>query len=289
VRSLILGGGAIGQFLAACLKQAGHNPTIFARAEQANAIAASGIAMRRGDRGSTWKVAVADGPASATLQDPFELVIVAVKAYSTPEAIASIAGITACQNAPLGAAPHNWVMAAFAGSGLEVRAAADWRGLKWSKLLVNILGNAVCAALDWSPEQVYANREAFAIERRCLLEAIDVMHRLGLAPINLIDYPSASLAAAARGLPASVLRVVLANRVAKGRGGKLPSLLIDLRAHRPRSEVTALNGAVASRAYEAGVPGTANAAVSAVVSGIADGTLSWDRYRGHPERLLSFP
>ena len=205
MRSLIVGGGAIGQFLGACLSQGGHEPTILARSEQARAISASGITMRRGDTSSTRKIAASDGPESAAFQEPIELVIVAVKAYSTSEAIASIAGLPACRNAtimtvqnglgneealaeafgaerviagaltvaveragattvvagakggltlaPVGSTPHNWVMAAFAGSGLDVRAASDWRALKWSKLLINILGNGVCAALDWSPEE----------------------------------------------------------------------------------------------------------------------------------------
>jgi 2-dehydropantoate 2-reductase len=113
------------------------------------------------------------------------------------------------------------------------------------------------------------------------------MRRLKIHPVNLIDYPSAVLAASAGALPAPVLRVVLAKRVASGRGGKLPSLLMDLRAHRPRSEVEALNGAVAARAERAGVEAPANGAVARVVTGIAAGTLRWQDYQGRPERLLA--
>jgi 2-dehydropantoate 2-reductase len=119
-----------------------------------------------------------------------------------------------------------------------------------------------------------------------LLEAIAVMRRLRIQPVNLIDYPSAVLASSAAVLPSPVLRVVLAKRVASGRGGKLPSLLMDLRARRRRSEVGALNGAVAAHAANAGVEAPANAAVARVVAGIAAGTLRWDDYRGHPDRLL---
>jgi 2-dehydropantoate 2-reductase len=188
---------------------------------------------------------------------------------------------------PVGSSPHNWLIAALAGSGMSVRAVADWRALKWSKLLINILGNGVCAALDWFPEQVYEDQRAFAIERRCLLEAIAVMRRLKIQPVNLIDYPSAVLAASAGVLPASLLRVVLAKRVSAGRGGKLPSLLMDLRAHRFQSEVDALNGAVAAHGAKAGIEAIANVAVTRVVSGIADGSLHWEDYRGHPERLFT--
>ncbi len=278
--------------------------------------------------------AAADDP---VLRDPFELAIVAVKSYSTPDAVATIAEIPACRHAsvltvqnglgneellaeafgpdriiagaltvavdrldatmlvatskgglclaPLGRDPHNWVIAAMASSGLPVRAVADWRALKWSKLTINLLGNGVCAALDWLPPQVYGDRTAFAVERACLLEAIAVMGKLGLAPLNLVNFPAALLVRSAQTLPAAVLRVVLANRVARARGGKLPSLLGDLRAHRKQSEVTALNGAVAQRASSAGMEAPANQRIAEIVSGVAAGTLDWDEYRGKPQRL----
>ncbi|MBV8366957.1 MAG: 2-dehydropantoate 2-reductase [Candidatus Eremiobacteraeota bacterium] len=338
MRSLIVGGGAIGQFLAVRLAQGGLTPVIFARAEQVAAINAGPITLQLRDGVIAQRVRAVSDPADEALTDPFELAIVAVKAYATAGAVRSLRAIPQCaratmltvQNglgneeiladafgveqvvagaltvavdrlsatsisasdkgglslAPLGTIPHNWLMAAFGGSGMTVSAVGDWRALKWSKLLINILGNGVCAALDWLPEQVYADLNAFAIERRCLLEALAVMRRLKIQPVNLIDYPSAVLAVAAGLLPPPVLRVVLAKRVVTGRGGKLPSLLMDLRAHRPRSEVEALNGGVAAQAAKAGIEAPANAAVARIVSGIANGTLRWEEYRGHPERLF---
>jgi 2-dehydropantoate 2-reductase len=339
MRSLIVGGGAIGQFLAVRLAQGGLQPIIFARPDQAKVINAGSISLRVGNATTEQRVRAVSEPADEALRDPFELAIVAVKAYATGGAATSLRAIPACalatvltvQNglgneeiladafgadrivagaltvavdrlgatatsasgkgglslSPVGSSPHNWLIAALAGSGISVGAVADWRSLKWSKLLINILGNGVCAALDWLPEQVYADRSAFAIERRCLLEAIAVMRRLKIQPVNLIDYPSAVLAASAGVLPASLLRVVLAKRVTSGRGGKLPSLLMDLRAHRSQSEVDALNGAVAAQGAKAGIQAMANTAVACVVSGIASGSMRWEDYRGHPERLFT--
>ncbi len=337
MRSLIIGGGAIGQYCAARLVQGGSDVAIMARAQQADAINSKGIEMRVNGRTSTLHVRAAVVPGDDALQTPFDLVVVAVKAYSTRDAVQSIAGIPACREAsiltvqnglgneeilaeafgadrivsgaltvavdrldtsaisatskgglsvaPVGPNPHNWVIAAFNDSGIPVRAAPNWRSLKWSKLLINILGNGVCAALDWLPEQVYADRSAFAVERACLLEALNVMSRLKLAAVNLVDFPTTLLAASAKALPADILRFVLANRVARGRGGKLPSLLMDLRAHRAQTEVMALNGAVADRAESVGVNASTNRRVAEVVSGVASGKLSWDDYRGRPERL----
>ena len=339
MRSLIVGAGAIGQFCAARLAQGGSEVVIMARPQQVETINAQGVELRVNDSASTQHVHAAADLADAAFRDPFELVIVAVKAYSTADAVRTIANIASARDAsiltvqnglgneeilaeafgaerivagvltvavdrlgatsisasskgglsvaPVGSNPHNWIIAAFNESGMTVRAAAHWQELKWSKLLINILGNGVCAALDWLPEQVYADRTAFVVERQCLLEALKVMSQLGLAPINLVDFPTTLLAAAAKTLPADVLRVVLGNRVARGRGGKLPSLLMDLRAHRPQTEVNVLNGAVAAQAARAGIEASANAKVTEVVSGIASGKLGWDDYRGHPERLTT--
>jgi 2-dehydropantoate 2-reductase len=337
MRSLIVGGGAIGQFCAARLAQSGTDVVIVARPQQVEALNAKGIELRVDGTASTLRVRASADASGAAFSEPFELVIIAVKSYSTADAARTISGIPACKDAsiltvqnglgneeilaeafgadrvvagaltvavdrldttsiaatskgglsvaPVGTNPQNWIIAAFNDSGMTVRAATNWQELKWSKLLINILGNGVCAALDWLPEQVYADRAAFAVERQCLLEALAVMSRLGLAAVNLVDFPTTLLAASSKALPADILRVVLANRVARGRGGKLPSLLMDLRARRPHSEVMALNGAIASRAKNAGINASTNAKVAEVVSGVASGKLNWDEYRGHPERL----
>jgi len=205
---------------------------------------------------------------------------------TTPEGVvaAKKGGLTI---APVGALAHNWIIAAFEVSGIKVAAASDWRALKWSKLCANLLANAVCAILDWTPVQVYADKMAFDIERRCLLEAIAAMYKLGLSPIALIDLPVPLLVAAARSLPPGVLRMVLASRVARARGDKLPSLLVDARARRAQTEVDALNGAVAQRAAANGIAAPANAAVTRVLDGITAGTIPWDDFRAKPSALAA--
>ena len=187
--------------------------------------------------------------------------------------------------APLGSTSHNWIIAALGSTGIKVAAVADWRALKWSKLCINLQANAVCAILDWTPQQVYADRGSFSIERRCLLEAIATMDKLAITPVVLIDFSVPLLISAARSLPVGILRMLLASRVAKARAGKLPSLLIDTRARKPQLEVDALNGAVAIRAKDCGVAAPANAAVTRILDGIISRAEVWDDYRGKPAAL----
>jgi 2-dehydropantoate 2-reductase len=284
-------------------------------------------------------VDAASDPADVKLRESFELAIVAVKSYSTGEAIESLRALPGCREstiltlqnglgneealasafgadriaagalttaversgratvvaagkgglsfAPVGSAPHNWLIAAMENTGLEIRAAGDWRGLKWSKLCINLLANGVCAALDRTPAQVYADKTAFDVERASLVEAVAVMRHLRIAPVGLVGFPVPVLVAAIRSLSTTLLRVVLSRRVVSARGDKLPSLLLDLRAGKKMTEVGDLNGAVAASASGAGLPAPANAAIARIVSGIAAGTIDWDVFRGKPQALAA--
>ena len=75
--------------------------------------------------------------------------------------------------------------------------------------------------------------------------------------------------------------------VGRGRGGKDPSLLRDLRAGRKQSEGRFLYGAVAGEAAARGLPAPVNAALWRILDGIARGETPWEEYRRKPERLLA--
>jgi len=172
-------------------------------------------------------------------------------------------------------------------AGFIVRCYADYRAMKWSKALLNMLGNATAAILDWSVTQVYADRRLIALERAAVREALMVMQHLGIKPVNLPRYPAALLAFGIRWVPSLILDPILRQRVAGGRGGKDPSLLRDLRAGRSRSEGEFLYGAVAAAAIGHGLSAPVNTGLWHILGGIARGELSWDEYRGCPERLLA--
>jgi 2-dehydropantoate 2-reductase len=177
--------------------------------------------------------------------------------------------------------------AVLAKAGFRVREYADYRALKWSKALLNMLANATPAILDMPVAAVYANPHLIAVERAAFLEALSVMRRLGVRPQNLPAYPTRLLALAMRYMPERSLYGLLRRLVAGGRGGKLPSLHADLRRGRAASEGAFLYGEIARRASEAGVAAPVNAALWQMLHAIASGTQPWDDFRGQPERLLA--
>ncbi|GAC1660135.1 MAG: 2-dehydropantoate 2-reductase [Candidatus Elarobacter sp.] len=187
--------------------------------------------------------------------------------------------------APVGASSaHNWLLAAFGATGMTVSAATDYRSLKWSKLALNVVANASCAILNVLPERLVHLNDVFALEIKAIREVRTVMKALDIAPIDLPRYPVRALQAAAS-LPAPLARLVLANRIAGARGRKPPSLLLDLRAAKNRTEVEVLNGAVAAAARSAGIAAPVNTVLSRVVSDIAHMPQLWAKYRERPDAL----
>jgi 2-dehydropantoate 2-reductase len=175
---------------------------------------------------------------------------------------------------------------AFGGAGFdEVRVYASYDVMKWSKLLLNILGNAAPAIVDMRPDQALRDPKLFAIERAAYREALAVMRAAHIRPTALPGYPVPLLASVMRWLPAALARPLLLRAVAGGRGGKMPSLHMDLTRRRTRSEVEFLNGAFVRLGATVGTPTPINRALTETLSAIARGDEPWEQFRGRPERL----
>jgi 2-dehydropantoate 2-reductase len=159
--------------------------------------------------------------------------------------------------------------------------------MKWSKLLTNLLANATSAILDMTPAQIYAHPGLYRIEVAQLREALAVMKANKVSPVDLPDTPVHALVVAIRYLPEAFSRWLLHRAMGRGRGGKMPSLHIDLHSKRGRSEVTFLNGAVVRAGESTGVPTPINRHLTETLSGLVEGRIPIDTFLHNPERLLS--
>jgi 2-dehydropantoate 2-reductase len=195
-------------------------------------------------------------------------------------------GIGLAALAPEGQAATARALAALRGAGYDAREYSDYRALKWSKALLNMLGNATAAILDRTVEQVYSDARLVALERRGCLETLAVMEAMGIAPVSLPRYPVRLLATAMRRMPAILLNPVLRRKIAGGRGGKPPSLQLGLAQGNPRSEGEFLYGAVARAGADVGIDTPVNRALWETLRAIASGEVAWDTYRGKPDRLI---
>lgn len=189
--------------------------------------------------------------------------------------------------APVGGSRNvEYVSAAFAASALPTMRVRDYRALKWSKLALNLVANAGCAILDVTPAELVADPRAFDLEIRAMREVHAIMRALQIRTLDLPRYPVRALQTVAS-LPLPIARSILADRIAGARGAKPPSLLLDLRAGKARTELDALNGAVAAAARSAGVAAPVNTVVTRVLSEIVHAPAVWEKYRRRPDRLLA--
>ncbi|MEJ2746525.1 MAG: 2-dehydropantoate 2-reductase [Anaerolineae bacterium] len=180
---------------------------------------------------------------------------------------------------------HKWVQM-FNQAGVETVGIKDYQSMKWSKAMLNIIGNATSAILNRPPGTVYKSAAMFDLEVRMLQETLAVMRKLGL---NVIDLPGSSarrLAGAINRVPKAFLKPIMSRLVASGRGDKMPSFHIDLTNHVGKSEVIYHNGAIAKAGMEAGVPTPVNAALTDVLWKLTRDELDWREFDGQPRRLL---
>ncbi|MBN1584130.1 MAG: ketopantoate reductase family protein [Anaerolineae bacterium] len=174
----------------------------------------------------------------------------------------------------------------FSQAGFETRLYADWRSLKWSKLMLNLLANAIPAILDWPLEKVYVNRGLYELEIDALREARVVVRELKIELVSLPGYHVPIIVGVLSGLPIWSTHALFQKMIVGGRNGKQPSLHIELSRGRDKSEVAFLNGAVARSGVKLGIPTPTNQALCDMVSGITQGQIKWSEYRGQADRLI---
>lgn len=178
----------------------------------------------------------------------------------------------------------------------RVKTYADYRAMKWSKLLLNIVSNASSAILAMTPAEIYADPRLFRLEMRMVRETLAVTRAAGIHMVNLPGAPAAWLARLTRTLPDWALHPLLRRSIAHGRGDKMPSFYYDVaRADgapavhpsvRPRCEVEWLNGAVVTLGRQLGIATPVNAALTEVLSGLVAGREDAATWAGQVERWV---
>ena len=176
---------------------------------------------------------------------------------------------------------------ALGAAGFTVQAFDHPDSMKWSKMLVNLIGNATSAISDLATGEVFDHPGLYALEIRSLRECLAVMRARGVGAVNLPRLPTGWLAAGLRALPPWALQVPLRYLLRDARGGRTPSFHADLMRGTGRSEVGWLNGAGVRHGERAGVPTPVNRLLTDTLQDILAGRVAWEEFRGKPDRLVS--
>ena len=158
--------------------------------------------------------------------------------------------------------------------------------VKWSKLLLNVIGNATSAILDMPLDVMYRDVRLLDLEFAMLREVWAVMRAVDARPLDL---PGASAGKLASGLwlPNVLLRPLLRRRFIQGRGDKKPSFYADVARPTGQSEVVVLNGAVVDEGRRKGIATPVNAALTRTMMDLVTGRAQTDEWRGQVPKLLA--
>lgn len=174
---------------------------------------------------------------------------------------------------------------ALSAAGLKCRLFSSPAEMKWSKLLTNLIANASSAILDMTPAEIFAHPGLFRLEMLQLREALEVMRTLNVDVVDLPGTPVRLLAWGVR-MPPRLSRPLMAQAIGAGRGGKMPSLHIDLYSGRGQSEVNWLNGAIVRAGLAAGLPTPVNRLLNDTLISLADGRTPLSTFARQPRKLL---
>jgi 2-dehydropantoate 2-reductase len=183
------------------------------------------------------------------------------------------------------------LVADFGRTGFRAASVTVAAAMKWSKLVANLVGNATGAILDMDVADIYRHPGVFTVERRQLLECVDVMDGLGLDCLALPGARVPWLVRAAR-LPGWLGRPILSRALTDIRSGKMPSLRIHVRAapadgpSPEQTEVAWMNGAVAEQGARLGVDTPVNRLLATLTDQVATDPERRAWFRGRPDRLL---
>jgi 2-dehydropantoate 2-reductase len=174
----------------------------------------------------------------------------------------------------------------FTRSGLKIHHYSNPDDMKWSKLILNLLGNASAAILNMTPAEIFKYPRLFKLERQQVLETYAVMQRRGINVVDLPGIPVRLLINVFKYLPPILSQPILSKMIGGGRGEKMPSFHIDLHGGKGKSEIEHLNGAVVKAGRELGINTPVNKALTEILTKLINGEQPLDLYDHNSLKLL---
>jgi 2-dehydropantoate 2-reductase len=175
---------------------------------------------------------------------------------------------------------------ALSDAHLNAHLVSSSRGIKWSKMLTNLLANASSAILDMTPSEILSHPGLYRVEIEQLREASAVMRAMHIPTVNLPGTPVRIYSWAVSHLPPSLSQPFISRIAGRGRGQKMPSFHIDLHSGRGKSEVDYLNGAVVRFGERIGISTPVNLCLNQTLLSLIQGTMPVDAYSHQPDKLI---
>lgn len=160
--------------------------------------------------------------------------------------------------------------------------------LKWSKLLLNIIGNATGAITGLSPGHLANQSQLMRTELELARETLAVGRALGARRVDLPSFPVKVLSQALEKLPLRIVSPLIAARLRRARGDKLPSLFFDLEDPSRPTEIDSMNGAIVEEGERLGVSTPKQRALVKLFHRCRQDQELWKQIRAHPPLLMDY-
>jgi 2-dehydropantoate 2-reductase len=159
------------------------------------------------------------------------------------------------------------------------------RDQKWSKLLLNVIGNATGAVTGLGPREYSKHPKLMRLELLLLREAMAVGKAMGITRVELPGFAVPFFCNLIEKLPLAVMAPIIAKKMSGARGDKLPSLFEDLENPEAPSEIEHMNGAVVTEGARIGVPTPYQSLLMEAFWRCRREPAFWERIRNKPDRL----
>ena len=156
----------------------------------------------------------------------------------------------------------------------KTRVTTNLWGERWAKLATNSMANSVAGLTGLGSADLRLRQETVIVSIKIATEAVKVGHALGIEVQPVSGIPAELYEHAADGKSIDEIKARLAEGAEALREGK-PSLLQDVLKGR-RTEVDYLNGYVARRGREVGIPTPVNEAITDLIHRVERGELTPD-------------
>lgn len=156
---------------------------------------------------------------------------------------------------------------------------------KWSKLLLNVMGNATGAVTGLSPKEYAQHPKLMRLELLLVREAMAVGKAMGLRRVELPGFAIPLFCQLIEKLPTAAMAPIVGKKMSGARGDKLPSLFEDLKNPHLPSEIDAMNGAVVEEGARLGVPTPYQSLLMECFARCRQEPAFWERLQAKPERL----
>jgi 2-dehydropantoate 2-reductase len=177
------------------------------------------------------------------------------------------------------------LVAVFNDAYLKCRLYPEPHGMKWSKMLTNLIANPTSAILNMTAAEIFADKKLYALEIEMLRECLAVIDAQNFEIVDLPGTPVKALAMAIEA-PLWLSKPFLSRAVGGGRGAKMPSFHIDLYSGRGKSEVDYLHGAVARAGKKYHIPTPVNELLVKTLLALTNKEIPLEEYDHQPEKLL---